>query len=42
VAPDDWEMYLKYPSQLEEVFQYYKPKPITRKVLLEKINNSLL
>ena len=36
VAPDDWEMYLKDPSQLEEVFKYYKPKPITRKVLIEK------
>lgn len=36
VAKDDWEMYLKDPNQLEEVFQYYKPKPITRKVLTEK------
>ena len=39
VAPDDWEMYLKDPGQLEEVFQYYKPKPITRKVLTEKNEN---
>jgi hypothetical protein len=24
VAPDDWEMYLKDPKQLEEVYEYYK------------------
>jgi hypothetical protein len=42
IAKDDWEMFLKDPKQLEEVFQYYKPTPVTRKVLVEKINNSLL
>lgn len=42
VAPDDWEMYLKDRKQLDEVFEYYKPKDISRKVLVEKINNSLL
>ncbi len=42
VAPDDWEMYLKDRKQLDEVFEYYKPKEISRKVLIEKINNSLL
>ena len=36
VALDDWEMYLKDKSQLDEVFEYYKPKPITREVLFEK------
>lgn len=36
VARDDWEMYLKDPLQLEEVYQYYKRPPITRKVLSEK------
>jgi hypothetical protein len=36
VAPDDWEMFLKDKSQLDEVFEYYKPKPITRQVLIEK------
>ncbi len=38
VAPDDWEMYLKDSNQLKEVFEYYKPLPITRKVLVEKNN----
>jgi len=36
VAPDDWEMYAKDTKQLAEVFEYYKPKPIVRKVLIEK------
>jgi hypothetical protein len=36
VAPDNWEMFLKDKSQLDEVFEYYKPKPITREVLFEK------
>jgi len=39
VAPDDWEMYLKDKSQLDEVFEYYKPRPITREVLFEKDEN---
>jgi len=39
VAPDDWEMYLKDKSQLDEVFKYYKPRPITREVLFEKDEN---
>lgn len=42
VAPDDWEMYLVNRKQLDEVFEYYKPQDISRKVLIEKINNSLL
>lgn len=37
VAPDDWEMFLKDPKQLEEVYEYYKPEPIKRKVLTEKL-----
>lgn len=36
VAKDDWEMYLKDEQQLEKVFEYYKPKPITRAVIIEK------
>jgi len=36
VAKDDWEMYAKDISQLEDVYKYYKRPPITRKVLLEK------
>jgi len=42
VAPDDWEMYLKDKSQLDEVFEYYKPRPISREVLFEKIVRELL
>ena len=26
VAPDDWEFYVKDPSQLDEVYEYYKKK----------------
>jgi hypothetical protein len=36
VAPDDWEMFLIDKGQLDEIFEYYKPEPIKRKVLFEK------
>lgn len=36
VAPDDWEFYIKDESQLEEVFEYYSPLEIKRKVIIEK------
>jgi hypothetical protein len=42
VASDDWESYLKDHSQLDEVYTYYRMPPITRKILIEKNNNSLL
>ncbi len=36
VAKDDWEMYMKDEAQLNEVYEYYKPAPIKRRVLIEK------
>ena len=42
IAPDDWVFFVKDESQLEKVFEYYEPIPINRKVIIEKINNSLL
>lgn len=35
VAPDDWEMYLKDPKQLEKVWKYYDIKPIKPRVIKE-------
>lgn len=42
VNGDWWTHSIKDPAQLEEVYEYYKYPPITRKVIVEKSNNSLL
>jgi hypothetical protein len=42
ISPDNFEFFIKDESQLEEVFKYYQPITIRRKVIIEKINNSLL
>lgn len=42
VSIENWEMFLKDPSQLEEVFNYYLSPLETRQVITEKINTFLI